>query len=1401
MTKSKSKFKGLLKGAALGFAFVLSSAFFPVNAISALAADFSGTDEINTNTHRIEVDGEIAANSNSATVSTGGDFTIPVGEYFSSAFPEGHRIGIDSIADSTISVSNVEVFMKYNDTPVEIKGDGESKYFTADRQGTYTIRYTVIDNDVEYSYDFDVESVINDVTFEFEGNDANIIPSVYDKQLATETVTANADWSNDIVLPLPTVIDENDEEVLTKENSDYYRLTKSLPDGDPENINGYVLISLTGGDDSVTLQTGTDTDGQNYYYIDGDALAEVADGTEFKITYSFYQRRTNGSDVFVASTSRTFTVHDDYYYHTSDEDEAGYDLVTSWSGSTPDSAVVGVEVTLPTITATTRSTNTPSSEAVSIYYDVTVTKMDDSGRYTDNDVTDTVIDGNTFKAVEEGSYRIVYTVRDFYGNTVSTSNTTFYITNVRDTQQAQVHMYDAGASDDEKFDSDGNYIDVTYKLKSQSANRNIIMYAIAGTDNMVSADQIELRREIRDASNIARFSITEEKYNDYNLIFAPGTAGGSTNMDEIYLAIARENYEIYKQMLKDDADPSNATSIKTWLQGHNYLLVTNVFNQDAVGGTIVEGLVESDETAIDQMLAQGYAYIKPTTASGGTYEFLEQNYTFYYYANDNMNNNTERSVPYTVNISANVNDNSAPTITFSTDLQTTYLPNDTIEFDVATASDTQDTRIDVLTAYRFLNSSNESIVTDKANQTLSFVIPDNAVVSGNGWFTESKGLVESENWHYDVTASSYSIDLSDLPQGTTKIEILSYAIDDYGNIAFFNRVINVANTQDNDMPELIEITNAPEADLGSHDYTAPTTIALPTLYFTDARPEYMHANVTVYKVTGTGEDTVKRVMQSSNMQTWTDAYRGMFTVNAGTFRASTDGLYQVEVTVTDSSNHTVTTYFSYQVDGTDIIEQPEITNITSEPKEVDPGEPQYLDPPTIAISESDTYGYIGIDSTSDGNTATYYTTTMVSASSSRYDLTQYWFTGNVAGTYKLQYEVSLIRYTVADLLPGGASDANAGIYLEDGKLKYKEAGAEGQSYFVYLERTEDGYVLGMNEYLNGHGVAPSPEESETTAQMIERLLGNSVEVYNLVSDIQTFTVLDVEVELNINEETYEKTQYTTLGSELKIEKPNPIINNGEGQVNREETTVQITCTSGSSTETLATISLANWNEKAVANDNNFVYRDGEIYLKLLNNGQYTIRYSVQGQNYLGENIGDPVTRSYTISNGDVTAPNIEFGDKFIEKETFRLGDTLILNLADVEGLVVNDTVTTDRDALLSTLRVTLENNDTGNTWTLDNLASDGYSYEHELDEAGDYTLTVSVADGANNRNSRSISFTVSTDTSSPVDARDVIGGVLIGLSVAVLAGVVIYFVVSKVKLDKKEKGYKVVSKDKDKDQK
>ena len=81
-------------------------------------------------------------------------------------------------------------------------------------------------------------------------------------------------------------------------------------------------------------------------------------------------------------------------------------------------------------------------------------------------------------------------------------------------------------------------------------------------------------------------------------------------------------------------------------------------------------------------------------------------------------------------------------------------------------------------------------------------------------------------------------------------------------------------------------------------------------------------------------------------------------------------------------------------------------------------------------------------------------------------------------------------------------------------------------------------------------------------------------------------------------------------------------------------------------------------------------------------------------------------------------------------------------------------------------------------------------FEYKLEQAGTYTLNISVEDEAGNTTTRTFSFEVTADEKSSVDVKEVMGGVLIGLSVAILAGVVIYFVVSKVKLDKKEKRYK-----------
>ena len=1401
MTKTKSKFKGIFKGAALGFAFVLCGAFFPFNAAISLAEDWQGSNAT-TNTNRISVDGAVEDNEYSKTVTKGNAYTIPQGVYSNNG--SDHVIGTNISGD--IKSSKVEVLYKNTgDTIRSISGlsSFESQSFTADRIGTYTIRYTVVvgegESANEYSYDFDVQCVANEASFEFRANSENIVPNVYDKALAKDI------GNKDIVIPLPNVVDEDDETILSIEDGqEYYTNSMSdIPSYDSEK-KAFVLVTLTGGSETegeFNVQLEKDEDGQ--YFIDGDKLIAEEDGTEFKITYSYYEIRSNQTPVFIASTSTTFTVEDEYYYTDSDRDQSGYSLSTSWSASRPDSAVVGVEVDLPSITATTRSTNSPASEEVNIYYELSVMKYNSqTGRY-DIDVTADTYDAvnNTFTAKEEGSYRFTYTVHDFYGHTVDTSNTNFTINDVKDTQQANVYVYDAG---DYTVDEDGAYSDASYKIKTQGLNRNIIMYAIAGKDNMVEASEIDLRREIRDASAV-RFSITEEKYNAYNLIFAPQGGNSDATMDDIYVQIASDNYEITRQMIMEGKDPSSASDIKAWLLDNDYLLVTTYWNQDPTGANILnEGEAgysetEGDEAAIDEMINKGFAFIKAET-DDGHYEFQETRYSFYYYADDNMNNNAERAVYYTTTLSRDVSDETIPTINFSTDLQTSYLPTDEITFSVATASDSIDSRLDVLTAYRFIGSDEETSITNEdTNKTLQYVIAENANYNENDsekWFIKNKndnGLVTSEGWYFDKDASEYTIDLSRAPEGATKVEIFVYAIDDFGNIAFYDRKINIASTAEEEAPTLTKVTNAPLVDLSSQDYNAPQTISLPTLEFTATNPQYMYANVEVYRITRTTADNTtvvnKQAMQSANMSTSVDTYRGVFRVKAGSFNASTEGEYQVVVTVTDSSNHTVSTYFTYRVRGTGVVEDPVITNISSTPIETAVDTPYYLDPPTLAVSESVSFGYIGLDINDDSNTSTYYTTTILDASHSDYELTQQWFTGFSKGTYKLQYNVFLMRYRLDDLKT--SSDDGPCIYLDDnGKLMYKAS--DGTSYFIYFEETEEGYQVAMNTLLSGLGTSPVLSEEQT----YEDLLEGMVDVFVLPSKIQTITVGDIGINISIDDSAYERTQYPTIDVDnpntVTIVKPDVDIQ-GNGEVNLEESYVQITCTS-ESTRSIGTIYFDEW-EDSVRNDStNFTVDEetGEIKLKLVRDGQYTIRYSVQVKDSGGQNVGDPRTLEYTIANGDVRDPEVEIQDGLLQ-ESYKVGDTLTI---DIDRIDVFDNITTgdeeyDREELLKTIQITLRNNDTGESERINNTGSDGYYvFEKELTEVGNYTLTITVQDKAGNRNDgASVSFDVTSDDGETINVQEVLGGVLIGLSVAVLAGVVIYFVVSKVKLDKRAKGY------------
>ena len=1397
MNKTSSKSKGILKATAVGFAAILCGAFFPVNALASATENWANKSEVESSANRIQINGNLEENQSSFIVKKGSTFKIPAGQYYGKT-GTAHLIG--TTPSGTISTSAVKVtYSATGDKVLDFAGLSESelnnKSFVASRVGTYVITYSVVDNGILYSYDLAVTCEASSATFSFETNSENIIPSVYDVKLAQ---------SKDIVLPLPTVTDENGETILSAQDeadADYYVLDKNGAGrpGEPDSKNCFVAISITNGSEDLEIEKDSTT---GNFVIKGDTITSALDGKEFTINYSFYQLKESNS-VFIGSTTRTFSVKDGHYYTNSDKTESGYDLTATLS-SAPDTAVVGTAVSLPIVTAKTSASNSPASESVEVYYTIQIIKADSDGKYTTNDVTDAMLtEDGKFKATEEGSYKFVYTIKDFYGHEVATSKASFTIDNIKDTKSPEVYMYDAG---DYTVDAEtGAYSSAKTKMPTTTVNRNVILYAIAGVDNMTS-NTVTLRREIRDGSTgVKRYIISEQAYNGYNLIF------GAAKTDEasIYRQIVSDNYEIYKQMLVEKLedntiDPTDDESIKTWLKEHNYLIVTHEFNKDVDGNTIIneEGFSEESENAVAKLIEQGYAYVKPESS---TYKFSSaKSYDFYYFASDNINNNKEKQIYQTIKLDSDYTDEAVPSITFPEQLQSAYLPNETIKFTVPTSSDVKDTsgdaNLEIVTAYRYLKNGTSTrtdvqngkvvVESEQTTDAITYLAKRTATKDQSKWFFTGRdvnGLMNSEGWNV-VTDSTCKINLASKPDGAEYVEILTYAVDDYGNVGFFNKLIKIADAQDATAPSLYRVVGAPEE---TDVFTAPQTINLPVLYFSDDKADYMHADVVVYKLTGEGENTTKQVMHSSGMQTEVYSIDGKFVVDAGSFSASSEGKYQAAVTVTDSGKHTYTTYFNYTVGSNTIVEDPEIPNITAETKELAIDEGLYLPTPTISVSDSETYGYIGLGDDDDQNNATYYTTTVVSATSNNYELDKYYFIGKTKGTYKIQYNVFLIRYNRTDTYFAESATAGKLYVNENGQLAYlSQDGAT--TYHIYVEKDleSEEYKLHINTSRLGDG-------TELTAGADYERINSAVKFYALTKAGPTVSVQEVVISgLENVKEYYPQTSFATIDKEnpkqITIVKPDITISGSDkgNTIDKQESTVKITYSANSTTTvTLANLTLEKWESLIESGDDDFTVDGTTIKLRLIKNGTYKIAYSIQAQDALGQNIGDPKTQTIEIKNGDTVAPKIKV-DESMFAESYTLGDEIVINMSKVE---VSDAVTTDVDKLLSTLNIVLTNKDSGKTWTLtDSDEGEGYSFEHTFDEVGEYTLIFTIKDEAgNSATAGPISFQVKAKgTSDPVDVKEVLGGVLIGVSVALLAGVVIYFVVSKVKLDKKEKAYK-----------
>lgn len=1348
MIKNKIvKKNNLYKGVTLAFAGILASSFFPVGIIQS-NADYVlngvGSESIVLN------NAQSVANKGSTyeirAAYFGSDEQIPVGL---GDYADYIGINYDDVNTIEAITSNVTVTYKSSGQEVEIDKAKDSTIISAlssdastavygtvelNNAGEYVVTYefdVTVNGEVKsFSTDYIVYSEITTAYFEFDANEENIVPSIYDVAMQGENL-------RNISLPLPTLFDRNEEEV---ESVNYVLNSDSIPtEGE------YVRISVSGGEGAVVVEQNADG-----YYIDSKYFnpnaAEFAGYGNYTISYDYY---IGGQ--FITSITKTFTVSQSYY-----ED---YELKLVQNSSLS-SAVTGVEVTLPTISGQTGDDTSPANESVAISYTVEAYRRDSNNSYSETR-EGSIVDGK-FTPWANGSYRIVYTATDFYGNTQTLE---FRIDGVTDSQAPTVYMYDA--SNEINQDDEGNlvYPDASSALKSKTSVGNVIIYAIAASDNVSALADMNLTRVIRNSS---REITIDNQYNDKNLIF-----------DYDWTSFLANNQYIREKLEALEIDTSSQDEVENWLKDNNFLIVSNDPEDEG---------------------KEGYAYLDVSVSGGSMLPGSSSgtSYTILYYAEDEAGNeSTELSYDISIVSGDAFEDDVAPEIAFVTNLKNSYRANSIITFEEPTASDDNDTRMDVKTEYFFTGADDtvyESIV------------------------------IEDGEYKIDLSQINDAIYAGDIP---TSVTIRVSATDDYGNEGIWTKEIAIADVQDTQAPVIV-------LEKYNTENTTPiqqnAEITLPTIVLKDDNVQYMNAEVFVNRVeyeegTDGARTRVETPVSVVGKTETKDVLNQQYTLEAGKVIASYVGVYQVKVVITDAGNNQITTFYNYEVVGSGVVEDPVITGLSSvlgDEGQAEVGEAVDLGTPSVAYQLSgDNYDIFGV-STDDSQSAFDYSIKVVGDAPSSYRFNENeenTFTAYEPGVYRLQYnvKVSVFDKDVFEINADGTAVVETGTSnkvnaLENGDLvivsstdnTVKYAIKTETQYLVYdLTSQISGFESMLGQYITNDGVnyyltisntlqfvarngaelafsLTSEEANNLTIGSTTSTLASSstltvdaYKAYNLQSNIYTLTVSDTTAPVILTEYNYPTS--VSRGTTVAIQQVEATDASIKG-INRESSYVIIQYRGGESSFSTQYY-LNRWTQA-----DGYNAETGNIDYTLSRDGNYTITYYVY--DYYN-NVNSE--RSYSIAVGDTQSPTIEVDDDFVKK-VYELGETLTLDLSKMH---ISDNKT-EEAALWETLKIEVIHNKE----TLENQADASENrYSYKLDSAGTYSIEISITDDAGWTTTHTIDFEVSTDAPSGMEVYEIVGIILIVVAALVLAGVIAYFVISKVKKNKKSKG-KNIKKDK-----
>ncbi len=1551
----KVRRKAFFRGLVLVMAFAMTILCFPLNALTAFAYFEDPDLEGNTNYNYLLIGSNPVTGDETNTSKGEVVTTVTKGDtyYIPFAYVGGEKEKILGRVDDG-KISNESVSVIYNTSTLKNEKEGgkvkiydetedadeyKANYgeFVAENEGTYIIRYSYNYKDADghtytNTYDLKVISTLPSASFNFKDNAQYFIPSVIDLKWAKTKNKAGEDTYRDLSLPMPELVDEDGETInLLKDGESEEDLQKHFVTVLPGDKTGrYVVVTATGGVEGgeVTVtkaeEAVDDGEGRTHaagdLYIDGNTFKKESTGAyNYTIKYSYYE---NGQ--FVAATTKETKLYPDYdggnpYYK---EYNLKLQFESSWNQN---AGQTRVETTLPKpmgiVTNDGEDQQVDIRYTVKVYYNpngTTVGQELDYDQYKDVLVEDVdnwdeenptyvLKDPTVFKPLENGTYNFVYTIYDFYGNSVSSPKETRYWRNIVDKKAPTPVLYDASdrtlkpeGVETKEEDWTTNYNDATYKFKTRANPNAVVVYAIGIDDNYTTtedflneAPETSKRKMIRRIRNDQETKFDIEEYHNKNLVFNYRT---TTEESNAYKNLYTNNFLI--QQKRNYEDFKSDEEAREWLLKNQYLLVLDnsnaqhlfkLFESNFKGVLAAEELADDlytdaasfetflkdysseDATADEKATLKtfkaeiekiGFAYLPMNATFGattnGATQFDDnikgmgygQYYIDYIVYDDAGNNQTSTKSIYV----GSYTDSEAPTLTFATSLRDTYLPDATITFTAPTASDngdSVDTNMRIETYYRYLTedtAENQKAITDlkdKDENVLSahtlqqlytdLTKKDDEVSKGylndyDSFLKEGKadGYVRLT----DPEATSYTIDLNEVntedrkSTPAIKIQIVTFVYDDSGNIAMYATSANIANVIDNYAPWLEDAKTGPNA--GAETYLQGQPISLPTLVFGDDEIAYVSYDVTVNHITTTKKDgkdvTTTTPVTVYDLKADRDEDELTLTLSGGKFTPGSYGQYQARIYVVDVNNKAAVYFLNYYVTQKISIETPKVTtSFDGAEIELD-GDDNYnpevgleIDAPKVTYDISESISYEAYNKLTDKSSAPKYIIKGVDENGAAND----WSTNRTGRNQRfvatkkevvdLSYTVKLLVYDRTNFEFAGRTmnpDGTPSKLGESGVFfigNGKGAGSKENKFSYDYDTGRYLWTTGDTTYEIYKDVDPSPEgEEESIVWVYNNADSDSTKVGKLkgLSNFATLTGIDEDDSFETNVDAFfngltfyketlgpytitvndtkgpkfssiydDKTVFPTSLTRDKIidgyNFPVPGIQATDRagiDLSNSRITIRWSLSGGTDTG-----SESWYTEESLTNGGIFKINSNGSRL----DGTYTFTYHVE------DIYGNENELVKTITVGDVVAPEISVAESIVE-ENYKVGSELIIRYSDID---INDPGYGWDESKQPV--ITLTNTSSGGDDIVGHEVTGGVSFK--LDQVGTYELKIEATDTHGNVGTWTKRITVSAKAQDATTTYRVIGTVLIVVSVVVLAGVVIYFIVSKVKLDKELK--------------